>query len=468
MANILDQKNSLYILIVVVMGAFLISFMGSALNVSLPSIGREFSLNLVILGWIPTAFILANAAFILPFGRLGDLYGRKKIFTIGVALFTLASIMAFFSPTAIYLIAFSFMQGLGCAMIFGTGMAILSSVFPIGSRGESFGIYVASVYMGLLAGPIIGGFLTQTFGWRSIFLFNIPISITILTLISLKIKKDWIGSKGESFDFKGATIYIASIIIILYGFTSMFTSTGQVLVILGILLLLIFVILELKTPNPIINPRIFRKFVPALSSTSTLLMITSTSAIWTLLSIYFQYIQSLSPLVVGVLLAIQPLVVTLTSPFAGRLSDRINGAHIILIGIILSSIGLFLTIFIGFETSLAYIIALIIVLGIGNALFSSPTTNIFIASVDRKYYGSASAVFSTVIFTGQLLSLGILLLIFSGTLGGLEVLPSQFAKFMASQQLTFSIFLILSILGTFLVVLLVFKQKSSQKSFKTK
>jgi EmrB/QacA subfamily drug resistance transporter len=466
MGTILDKKSSLYVLIVVIMGAFLIPFMGSALNVSLPSIGKDFSLDILLLGWIPTAFILANAAFILPFGRLGDLYGRKKIFTLGVITFTISSFLAALAPSAIYLIIFSFMMGFGCSMIFGTGVAILSSVFPIGSRGESFGIYVTAVYIGLLSGPILGGFLTQTFGWRSIFLFNIPIGVIILTLIFLKIKEDWIGSRGESFDLKGTLIYVPSIIILLYGFTNAFSVYGQILIILGLLFLVIFVFWELRVIYPIIDPRMFKKIVPGISSSATLLMITSTSAVWTVISLYLQYIQNLSPLIAGIILAIQPLVVALMSPFAGRLSDKINGAPIALIGIILSSLGLFLAIYIGFDTTLYFIIILAIILGIGNALFSSPNTNIFISSVDRKFYGSASAALSTVIFIGQLLSLGVLLLVFSGSLGGLEIMPAQYAEFIVSLKSTFTIFTVLSLIGTALITLLVFNQRKLIKKLK--
>jgi len=462
MAIIMDKKSSFFVLVVVVMGAFLIPFMGAALNVSLPSIGKEFSLNLVILGWIPTSFILANAAFILPFGRLGDIYGRKKIFRLGVVLFTLSSLMAFFSPSANYLIFFSFMLGLGCSMIFATGMAILSSVFPIDSRGESFGIYVASVYMGLLAGPLLGGFLTESLGWRSIFLFNIPLGIIILLFIFLKIKKDWIGSKGETFDLKGTLIYVPAIIMISYGVTNAIYLFGQLLVVAGILFLLGFLFMELKIKNPLINPLIFKKMVPLLSSTSNLLLLTSTSGVWTLLSLYLQYIQVLSPFITGIILAIQPIVVVIASPFAGRLSDRINGGPLTLLGIILSTTGLFMSLFIGSETAIAMIIILTIVLGLGNALFSSPNTNIFISSVDKKFYGSASAVFATVIFTGQLLSMGIILLVFSDSPGALGGMASQFKYFINSLHLTFTIYLILSILGSILILVMVLKQKNSK------
>ncbi len=463
MSIILNKKSSLYVLIVVILGAFLIPFMGAALNVSLPSIGREFALDIVLLGWIPTSFILANAAFILPFGRLGDIYGRKKIFTIGVIIFIVASLGASLSPSVIFLIMFSFLLGLGCSMIFGTGVAILSSVFPLGSRGESLGIYVTAVYIGLLSGPILGGFLTQNIGWRSIFLFNIPIGLIILSLIFLKVKEDWAGAYGESFDLRGTLIYVPSIIILLYGFTNAFQLYGQILIILGALFIVLFVFLELRTLYPLINPRIFKKLVPGISSSATLLMITSTSAVWTLISLYLQYIQNLSPFIVGIILAIQPLIVAITSPFAGRLSDKIDGAPIALIGIIFSTFGLFLAVFIGLKTSLIFIILLAIILGIGNALFSSPNTNIFLSSVDRKFYGSASAVLSTVIFTGQLLSLGVLLLVFSGTIGGLKIVSSQFTQFIHSMADTFIIFTILSIASTLLLVLLVIKKRNKKK-----
>ncbi|MCK9151209.1 MFS transporter [Methanobacterium alcaliphilum] len=457
MSEVLDKKNSRYVLAVVILGAFLIPFMGAALNVSLPSIGNEFLIDLVWLSWIPTAFILANAAFILPFGRLGDIYGRKKIFTSGVIIFALASLMAALSPSGILLIISSFLQGLGCSMIFATGVAILSSVFPVETHGQSFGIYIAAVYAGLLAGPILGGFLTQTFGWRSIFLFNIPLCIAILSLIVLKLNQDWSGSYKENFDIKGTLIYIPSISILLYGFTNVFQWYGQLMIGLGILFLILFIIIEYKTFNPLINPRIFKKIVPGISSLTTILMITSTSAVWTLISLYLQYIQTLSPLIVGIILSIQPLIVAIFSPFTGKLSDNINGAYLVLIGMILISMGLFLGIFIELNTPLIAIVMLAVLLGLGNALFSSPNTNIFMGSVDKKFYGSSSAVLSTIIFTGQLLSLGILILIFTGTLGGLEVVPSQYGTFIISLKDTFTIFTALSIIGTLIISLLVLK-----------
>ncbi|RJS48253.1 MAG: hypothetical protein CIT03_09005 [Methanobacterium sp.] len=463
MSPILDKKSSLYILIAVILGAFLIPYTGSSLNVSLPSIGRDFGLDLVILNWIPTVFILANAALILPFGRSGDIFGRKKIFTIGISIFTLFSFLAAIAPSAYFLIFFSFMQGLGCSMIFATGVAILSSVFPLGSRGEFFGIYVTSVFIGLFSGPILGGFLTQNFGWRSIFLFNIPLGLIIIFLIYARIKTDWIGSRGENFDIKGTLIYIPSVIFILYGFTTVFTVLGKILIISGVSGILLFLKLESSAEYPILHPQIFKKAVPLLSSGASLLLNTSTSAVWVLISLYLQLIQSISPLTAGIILAIQPLLVAIISPFAGRLSDKIGGAPLSLIGIILTVLGLYMATFLEVDTSIIFIMILGVILGVSNALFASPNTNTFMGSVENRYFGSASATFSTMIFSGQLLSMAIVLLVFSSLLGGMEIDPSEYAQFMLSLKITFSIFTIICILGTILVFLMVLKLKSKKK-----
>ncbi|MGB9200855.1 MFS transporter [Methanobacterium sp.] len=187
-------------LLVVALGSFLIPFMGSSLNIALPIIQKDLAVNIILLSWIPTVFVLANAAFILPFGRLGDIIGRKRIFTYGIIVYTIASFLASISNSGSSLIIFSFLQGFGCSMIFATGVALLSSVYPSHQRGEALGIYVTAVYIGLFLGPILGGFLAQNFGWRSIFLFNIPFGLLLIFLIKLRLPREWKGSEREKFE----------------------------------------------------------------------------------------------------------------------------------------------------------------------------------------------------------------------------------------------------------------------------
>jgi MFS family permease len=143
-------------LLVSTLANFLIPFMSSAVNVALPAIGEEFAADAILLSWVPTSFLLAAAVFTVPFGRIADIYGMKKIFSSGVALFTAASLLSAVAPSAVFLILFRVLQGIGAAMIFVTGLAIITSVYPANQRGKAIGINIATVYVALSLGPVIG------------------------------------------------------------------------------------------------------------------------------------------------------------------------------------------------------------------------------------------------------------------------------------------------------------------------
>jgi len=186
-------------LVVTTMASFLTPFMGSASNVALPAMGRELSMNALSLSWVATSFLLAAAMSLVPLGRIADLYGRRRIFLWGIVLYTLSSLACSLASNAAMLIFSRFMQGIGGAMIFGTATAILISVFPFTERGKVLGINVAAVYTGLSAGPLIGGLLTQHFGWRSIFLFNAVLSLIVLFFTLWKLRDEWAEARGGAF-----------------------------------------------------------------------------------------------------------------------------------------------------------------------------------------------------------------------------------------------------------------------------
>ena len=186
-----NNVSKTVVLLITTMAAFLTPFMGASINIALPSIGREFAMDAISLSWVSASYHLTSAMFVLPFGRIADIYGRKRIFMYGVMVFTVASLLAGISPSAGVLISARVLQGIGGAMIFGIGAAILTSVFPPDERGRVLGIYVAAVYLGLSLGPFLGGLLTQYFGWRSIFFVTVPIGIIIITAIFKTIKIDW-------------------------------------------------------------------------------------------------------------------------------------------------------------------------------------------------------------------------------------------------------------------------------------
>ncbi len=447
-----DKNLKVTALLVVCIGSFLIPFMGSSLNIVLPIIQRELSVNLILLSWIPTVFVLANAATILPLGRLGDIIGRKKVYAFGMVIYTIASLLASISSSGALLVVFSFMQGIGCAMIFASAVALLSSVYPSNQRGGALGVYITAVYIGLFLGPLLGGFLAENFGWRSIFLFNVPIGFLSLLLIKFRLHGDWKGYDGEKFEISGSLIYVTALIAILYGISSFQTDLGRIILVAGIFALGIFVLYERNSKNPILRLNIFKKRVSSLSALALLLMNIATTSMWAILSLYFQDILSLTPQTTALILAVQPLMVAILSVPVGRLSDRIENRTFSIMGMVLVTVGLIIFSTLTPNTGLYIPISGLLLVGIGLGLFNSPTTNKFMGSIEGKDYGMAGATLSTMIYVGQTLSLSVMLYIFSIIIGNVQINVSNFPLYLISLKIAFTVFAIIS--GTGIIVTL--------------
>jgi EmrB/QacA subfamily drug resistance transporter len=438
------------VLVITTLSSFLTPFMGSSVNIALPTISNEFAMDAVLLSWVSISFIMAAAMFLVPFGRIADIYGRKRIFTCGILIYTVSSLLTAFSTSASMLIFFRILQGIGGAMIFGTGIAILISVFPAGERGKALGINVAAVYLGLSLGPFLGGFLTQHFGWRSIFLANVPLGLIMIALIFWKLKGEWAEARGEKFDFVGSLIYSLTLIAIMYGFSLLPGMSGAWLIAMGALGVLAFIKWEMKTESPVLDINLFRNNRTfAFSNLAALINYCATFAVNFLLSLYLQYIKGISPQNTGLILVSQPIVMAIFSPFAGRLSDRFEPRIVASIGMALTVIGLLFLAFLSEKTSLEFIITTLILLGFGFALFSSPNTNAIMSSVEKRFYGIASGTLGTMRLTGQVLSMGIAVLIFATYIGRVQITPEYYPLFLKSAKVAFIIFSVLCFFGTF-------------------
>jgi EmrB/QacA subfamily drug resistance transporter len=447
MENKLTQKSAL---IVATLTSFIVPFMGSSINLALPAIQSEFQIDAVLLTWIPTSYLLVAAVALVPFGRLADIHGRKRVFASGIMIFTFSSILAATSVSAAMLILARCIQGLGSAMIFATGIAILTSVFPPEERGKVLGINVAAVYVGLSAGPFLGGFLTQHFTWRSLFIFTIPVGLTIAALARWKLKGEWADARGEKFDFLGSIIYGVSIVTIMYGISLIPSARSFWLVSLGILAIPGFVTWERKVKAPVFEIELFTtNRVFAFSCLAALIHYSATFAITFFLSLFLQNIKGLNPQSAGVILISQPIVMAILSPFAGRLSDRIEPRIVASVGMALTSVGLFLFTLLQDSSSLRFIIGSLILLGIGFALFSSPNTNAIMSSVEKRSYGIASGSVGTMRLLGMMLSMGIATMIFSMILGRVQINPEHHSAFIQSVNVAFLIFSVLCLAGTF-------------------
>lgn len=437
-------------LIIAICCGFLTPFDLSAVNIALPTIASEFSLDAIELSWVSSAYLLASAAFLVPFGRIGDIFGRKKILTGGVILFTLSSMGMIFSASSLMLISFRLIQGVGASMIFGTAVAILTSVTEPTRRGQALGIYTTSVYIGLSAGPFIGGFLTDEFGWKSIFLINVPIGILIIALILFYLKGEWADAAGERFDLKGALIYGSSLTAVMIGFSEIPQVAGFFALGLGIILLALFIWLEHRERYPLIRVSMFRtNRVFACSNVAALINYGSTFAITFFLSLYLQYIRGFDPQEAGFILVTQPVVQAIFSSYAGSLSDRIEPAKISSLGMGIIAVGLVSLSFLSPDTSTIWLMVILAVLGFGFALFSSPNTNAIMSSVEKRYYGIASGTLGTMRLLGQMLSMGIAMMIIAVVVGKVDITPDMTDELMIAMNIGFMVFSVMCFIGIY-------------------
>jgi len=424
-------KNS--VLLVSTFAAFLTPFLTSAVNLALPSIGKDLHANAINMGWVISSFILTSAIFLLPFGRLGDIIGRKKIFRLGIILFTLSTFLIVFVNSIFSLIILRIFQGFSSAMIFGTSMAILTSVFQPGERGKAIGINITATYLGLSLGPVIGGLLTHYFGWRSIFAFLVPFGIFSLILIQRKIKTEWAEAVGEKFDWRGSVIYGIALASFMFGFSRLPSLPGWICIAIAVVTAVVFLFFENKISNPVFDIRlILRNRIFAFSGIAALINYSATSAIGFFISLYLQYLKGLDARTAGLIMISQPVAMTLLSPLAGKLSA-----------------GLILFCFINQATPDYVIVLLLLLMGIGFGLFSSPNSNAIMSSVEKRHLGVASGVVGTMRMVGQMMSMGIAMMLLSLYIGKQSINPATYPGLISAMRTGFIIFSILSVFGIF-------------------
>jgi EmrB/QacA subfamily drug resistance transporter len=445
-----ESTSKRSVLLVATFAAFLTPFLSSAVNLALPSIGKDLHANAIGLGWVISSFLLSSAIFLLPFGRLADIVGRKKVFSLGILMFTISTFFIIFVRSIGSLIVLRILQGLSSAMIFGTSLAILTSVFQPGERGRAMGISITATYLGLSCGPVIGGILTQYLGWRSIFAFLVPFGVVSLILISMKIKTEWAEASDEKFDWRGSLIYGIALSLFMYGFSQLPSSYGWICVTTGMMMAVIFLFAENKINNPVFDFRlILQNRVFAFSGLAALINYSATSAIGFFMSLYLQYLKGFDARTAGLIMISQPVSMMLISPLAGRLSDKRNPGVIASTGMALTAAGLILLCFLKVTTPDYLIVLLLIMMGIGFGLFSSPNSNAIMSSVEKRHLGVASGVVGTMRMVGQMMSMGIAMMLISLYIGKQTINPATYPGLISAMKTGFLIFSVLSVLGIF-------------------
>jgi EmrB/QacA subfamily drug resistance transporter len=442
------ERSRLALLVAVSLSSFLTPFLSSSLNLAIPALGRELHASAVALGAIVTSFLVASAACLLPFGRLGDLVGQRRLFLAGAVAQTVCLLAAFFATSATQLIALRFLQGASGAMAFATATAMVVAAFPAARRGRVLGITTAAVYVGLSLGPVGGGLIVERFGWRPIFLLGALLGLALSAILAWGVAEERREPPSERFDVAGSLLYAVPLGAVVGGISAWKTLPGARWALsAGLAGLAFFVWRDRRTERPLLSLRLFRSPVFAFSNLAALLNYCATFAVSFLLSLYLQVIRGLGPREAGLVLLAQPLLMAALSPLAGRLSDRIEPRRVASLGMALTAVALGLFALLGRESPLSLVVAELMLIGIGFGLFSSPNSNAVMSSVDRRDYGSAAAILGTMRLLGQALSMAIVALVTALVLGNARLGPAAAEGLLSTQRTSFALFALLCVAG---------------------
>lgn len=436
------------LLMVGILVSFLTPFVRSSINLAIPVLASEFNLSAVFLTWISTIYLLVNAILYIPFGRIGDIYGRKRIFQYGLIIFTISSFISAFSVSGEMFLFFRIFQAIGNAMIFANLNAMISSAFPVNERGKVFGLTSMSVFVGLILGPILGGVITEIIGWRTLFYMDTLIGIIAAYAIT-RFKYDWIDAEGEKLDILGSFLLGISLIAIIYGFSDFTNNYSLFLVIAGIIGISLFYLVEKRAAFPLINLDLFKIKRFTFGNITAFINYGAFVSVGFILTLYLQYLKGYSPITAGIIVSVQSIVMIIVSPFAGRLSDKIDPGNVSTVGMVLTTIGVALMTLINFENALYLGGFSLIIFGSGIGLFYSSNTKMVMSAVDKKYFGVASATLSNMRSMGQIFGMGIVMIIISTILGNVEIIPSNYPELIISLRFSLIAIAVLSAVGIF-------------------
>ena len=439
------------VLLIVTATSFVTPFMGSALNIAIPTIGREFSSSATLLSWVATSYILATATCLLPAGRFADINGRSRVYKAGILLFSTATLLCSLADSIAWLIFMRVIQGIGASFIFSTGMAILAAAYPPESRGKALGYSTASTYVGLSAGPVLGGLISFHFGWRIIFGISAILGFVVFFIACRFLRKEESAAAGERFDTVGCGLYMSGLVASLYGFSFLMDGlTPRLILAIGLALLGAFFRYELRREHPLLEIHLFTDNVTfAFSNLAAMINYSATFAVGFLASLHLQVVMNLDARAAGWVMLSQPFLMALFSPFAGRLSDKVEPRIVASGGMALTTLGLLMFVFVTRDTTLPVIMAELALIGLGFAFFSSPNNNAIMGSVGKEKYGIAASSLATMRMSGQAVSMSIVALIMTVHGGRAAMGADSVDMVLASTQSALIVFTALSTAGIF-------------------
>ena len=414
--------NKWLVLVAIGIGTYMSALDGSVVNTVLPVITRAFNSDVATMEWTVATYLLVVSALLLSVGRLGDMRGVKKIYVSGFGIFVLGSALCGLSPSPLQLVMSRGFQAIGAAMLFATSPAILTKTFPARQRGQALGVQGSMTYLGLSTGPFVGGWLADTFGWHSVFFVNVPVGLLAMTLSLLVIPLDVPENSHDRFDLAGAGTFALGLTGLLFALDQGHNLGWLSPTILGtlgaaVLILVLFVRVERRVQAPMLDLGLFGRRVFAISTVSPILNYLCQFSVGFLLPFFLIQGRGLSAAHAGLILTAQPVVMALTAPFSGSLSDRIGSRTPTTIGMGLLAVGLFLLSRMGPGSSLELTILALAICGLGTGLFVAPNNSALMGDAPRSKQGIAAGVLALARNVGMALGIGLSGAVFNTVLG---------------------------------------------------
>ncbi|NRT74516.1 MFS transporter [Clostridium beijerinckii] len=390
-----DKKRWL-ILFTTVLLTFMSTLDSSIVNVALPVMSQRLAVSMASIEWVVTSYLIVIVGTILIFGRLADINGKTSVFKLGIIIFTIGSLLCGLSNSLVMLVFSRILQAIGAAGTMSTSQGIITQVFPRNERGRALGLNGTFVALGSMIGPPVGGIIVSILSWQYIFLINVPIGILALALAMKTLPKSS-NNSNEKLDIKGAILFGSTMVLLFsaltFGKEIGYDNIGIIIsFVVSIILFISFIIVEKRIDEPLLKLEIFSNSLFSLSIFCAFISFVAISCSNIILPFYLQYVMKLAPSVTGVLMMVSPIILSVVAPMSGYISDRIGSEVLTFLGLIGTSLGLFLISTLNEYSHIGALIAFIAIMTLGNGMFQSPNNSLVMSTVDTKNLGIAGSI----------------------------------------------------------------------------
>ncbi|AGI47649.1 Arabinose efflux permease [Thermoplasmatales archaeon BRNA1] len=427
---------------------FVTPLMSTMLNLSLLDIGEEFDVGSHDLGYVNTMFILGSVIGMVPAAKIASIYGMRKVFLSGILGSMASALIIMSSPNFPFLIVLRLLTGIFASQILVTSVAMIGLSFPVENRGWAIGVNTTGVYIGLSLGPTIGGLLSDTFGWRSLFVLIVALFMVAFAVCT-RYKGEMKPQEGRMMDWKGAVMWGISIFVLMYGVVNMSEGWALVMIAVGGVLTAATIWYLLRAESPVLNVKLFRDPTFAKAALASFMNYGACYSIAFFLALYLQSIGKMTATEAGIFMLLQPLIQVLLTAKAGAVSDRMRDKRVVpVFASATTAVGIAMFIMLGTDTSMFYVAVMMVILGVGLGCFGAPVNTILLNEAPVQFRGDASGVVALVRQTGMMVSMGFGMACISFIMGSTDNLgPDTYDLFIDVIRLAFSICLVMCILA---------------------